>query len=86
MNYNDAMTTNDDDIWNNDMSDIDTDFSGENDEEDDDFDENKEGGQRRRGKGQKDRPLPPLLARVNGQIEVLHHYLLYIAPTSIHKR
>ena len=36
-----------------------------------DFDEKQEGrGGRRRGQGMKDRPLPPLLARVNGQIEV----------------
>ena len=45
------------------------------DEEDDDF-ESGEGGKkdgRRTRRGQvsdRDRPLPPLLARVNGQIEV----------------
>ena len=49
---------------------------GDNDEEDDDFDESKEGKTRRSkrhgGSGNdRDRPLPPLLARVNGQIEVL---------------
>ncbi len=47
----------------------------DNGTDDDDFDENKgeEGGKRRRrDRGdRKDRPLPPLLARVNGQIEVL---------------
>ena len=46
----------------------------DNEEDDDDFEEGKkEGGRRRRGgaAGDKERPLPPLLARVNGQIEVL---------------
>ena len=39
-------------------------------EDDDDFDE-KEGGKRKRGdRPERDRPLPPLLARVHGQIEV----------------
>jgi hypothetical protein len=42
-------------------------------EDDDDFEENKEekgGRSRRRDRGEKDRPLPPLLARVGGNIEV----------------
>ena len=49
---------------------------GEND--DDDYDKNDEGNDRNRrgGRGgrdprEKDRPLPPLLARVGGNIEVL---------------
>jgi hypothetical protein len=43
-----------------------------NDEDDDDFEEGgkKDGRRNRRGLNDKDRPLPPLLARVNGQIEV----------------
>lgn len=47
---------------------------GENEEDDDDFEEGKAdmlGRRRRDNRGGKDRPLPPLLARVNGQIEVL---------------
>ena len=32
VNYNDAMTGQDDDAWNNDMSDFDSDFSGQNGE------------------------------------------------------
>lgn len=47
----------------------------DNNADDDDFDESKEGmNLSRRSKrfmNEKDRPLPPLLARVNGQIEVL---------------
>jgi hypothetical protein len=47
-------------------------FTDDN-EDDDDFEENKEekgGRSRRRERGEKDRPLPPLLARVGGNIEV----------------
>ena len=74
VNYNDAMGDNDE-AWNNEISDFDSSMSGNNDEEDDDFDESKEGKTRRSkrhgGSGNdRDRPLPPLLARVNGQIEV----------------
>nr|QVX32603.1 CHD3/4/5A [Platynereis dumerilii] len=78
VNYNDAMNVNDDAEWNDNLSDMDTEFSGkngENEEDDDDFDETKgelgRGGRRRGNNSGKDRPLPPLLARVNGQIEVL---------------
>ena len=43
--------------------------------EDDDFDESKPQSKSRKGKGRdvnnEDKPLPPLLARINGQIEVL---------------
>ena len=43
----------------------------DNDAEDDDFEEKPESGRRgRRDRSLKDKPLPPLLARVNGQIEV----------------
>jgi len=44
----------------------------ENEEDDVDFDEGKKEGRRRRGGtgSDRDRSLPPLLARVNGQIEV----------------
>ena len=43
----------------------------DNEEDDDDFEENKKDGRVRGKRGyDKDRPLPPLLARVNGQIEV----------------
>jgi len=81
VNYNDAAMGNDETVWDNDMSDIDTDFSGEpNDEDDDDFDEGGKKDGRRRGRGNdRDRPLPPLLARVNGQIEV-RTFLLIIPP------
>ena len=46
--------------------------SAENEEDDVDFDEGKKEGRRRRGGtgNDRDRSLPPLLARVNGQIEV----------------
>ncbi|XP_025081586.1 chromodomain-helicase-DNA-binding protein 4-like isoform X2 [Pomacea canaliculata] len=76
VNYNDAMNGHDDDTWKENLSDFDSDFSNSgHEEDDDDFEENKDGDQtrsrsRRRG-NEKDRPLPPLLARVNGQIEVL---------------
>ena len=62
------------------MSDYNSDFSApsDDDKEDDDFDEKGEGDllsrrSRRRleRRDEKDRPLPPLLARVNGNIEVL---------------
>ncbi|CAC5412056.1 CHD4 [Mytilus coruscus] len=45
--------------------------NGDNEEDDDDFDERDSERKRRRDRSEKDRPLPPLLARVNGQIEVL---------------
>lgn len=42
------------------------------DNEDDEYDDNREekGFLRRKGRNEKDRPLPPLLARVGGSIEV----------------
>ncbi|KAK7482613.1 hypothetical protein BaRGS_00026112 [Batillaria attramentaria] len=76
VNYNDAMNGHDEDAWKENLSDFDSDFSnsGGHEEDDDDFEENKDGDQTRgrsRRRNEKDRPLPPLLARVNGQIEVL---------------
>jgi hypothetical protein len=60
------------------VSDYNSDFSGasDDDKEDDDFDDRgDEPGRGRRRKGterrdEKDRPLPPLLARVGGNMEV----------------
>jgi chromodomain-helicase-DNA-binding protein 4 len=69
--------------WQDNMSDYNSDFSMPSDAEgdEDDFDDHSDdaaGGGRRRGIGrnqrgnmEKDRPLPPLLARVGGSIEVL---------------
>ncbi|XP_053379869.1 chromodomain-helicase-DNA-binding protein Mi-2 homolog isoform X2 [Mercenaria mercenaria] len=79
VNYNDAAmgSTADDAAWKESLSDYDSDFShnGENeDDDDDDFNEQKEGmssRNKRNERRERDRPLPPLLARVNGQIEVL---------------
>uniref|UniRef100_A0AAR5QCZ6 Chromodomain-helicase-DNA-binding protein Mi-2 homolog n=1 Tax=Dendroctonus ponderosae TaxID=77166 RepID=A0AAR5QCZ6_DENPD len=82
VNYNDGgMTTEtrDDSTWQENLSDYNSDFSGgsDKDEEDDDFDEKNEGDINRRSrrrmerKDERDRPLPPLLARVGGNIEVL---------------
>ncbi|KAK3592589.1 hypothetical protein CHS0354_001757 [Potamilus streckersoni] len=73
VNYNDAMSGHDDEAWKESISDFDSDFSQSEheDEDDDDFNEQKELRGRSRTRAEKDRPLPPLLARVNGQIEVL---------------
>ncbi|XP_014214280.1 chromodomain-helicase-DNA-binding protein Mi-2 homolog isoform X2 [Copidosoma floridanum] len=85
VNYNDGAVTGeqgtrDDQPWQDNMSDYNSDFSApsDDDKEDDDFDEKGEGDllsrrSRRRleRRDEKDRPLPPLLARVNGNIEVL---------------
>lgn len=82
VNYNDGgMTTDtrDDTNWQENLSDHYSDFSAGSDEdkEDDDFDEKNEGDMNRRSrrrmerKDERDRPLPPLLARVGGNIEVL---------------
>ncbi|KAI1301466.1 Chromodomain-helicase-DNA-binding protein Mi-2 -like protein [Halotydeus destructor] len=75
VNYNDAMGQQEDQNWQEggNASDYNSDFTVPSD--DDDFDENKEEKLgRRKGRGErseKDRPLPPLLARVGGNIEVL---------------
>lgn len=74
VNYNDAMNGHDEEAWKENLSDYDSDFSQVNEEDDDDFDDKQEGqttSTRSRKRNDKDRPLPPLLARVNGQIEVL---------------
>jgi len=42
----------------------------ENEEDDADFEDGKKEGRRRRTGVDRERSLPPLLARVNGQIEV----------------
>ena len=77
VNYNDAADGRDDASWQENVSDYNSDFSGasEDDKEDDDFDDRGDETGRRRRKGmerrdEKDRPLPPLLARVGGNIEV----------------
>ena len=61
--------------WNNNLSELDSDFSDKEDEEDDDFehgaDASKRDLKRNRNRGQdRDRALPPLLAKVNGNLEV----------------
>ncbi|KAG5886139.1 hypothetical protein JTB14_011385 [Gonioctena quinquepunctata] len=82
VNYNDGGMTTDtreDTTWQENLSDYHSDFSAGSDEdkEDDDFDEKNDPDLSRRGrrkmerKEEKDRPLPPLLARVGGNIEVL---------------
>ncbi|CAG0880201.1 unnamed protein product [Cyprideis torosa] len=72
VNYNDANDGRDvDNSWQDNASDYNSDMSipSDDDGEDGEYDERTD-ETRRRHKG-KDRPLPPLLARVNGQIEVL---------------
>merc|ERR1712142_715580 len=78
VNYNDTEGGKDETIWQEQGSDYDSkDEDGDDlDDNDDEFDEkaeNENGGRsRRRGvRNEKDRPLPPLLARVGGNIEVL---------------
>lgn len=81
VNYNDGGMTTDtreDTTWQENLSDYNSDFSAgsEEDKEDDDFDEknddlNRRGRRRLERKDERDRPLPPLLARVGGNIEVL---------------
>lgn len=84
VNYTDGGVTGDqgardDQPWQENLSDYNSDFSApsDDDKEDDDFDEKGDGDllsrrSRRRleRRDEKDRPLPPLLARVNGNIEV----------------
>ncbi|CAB4062385.1 CHD4 [Lepeophtheirus salmonis] len=84
VNYGDGDTTGrgaDDGSWQDNMSEYNSDFSlpSDDDNNDDDFDEKNDdpnmAGTRRsrhgRIRNEKDRPLPPLLARVGGNIEVL---------------
>lgn len=82
VNYTDggvvANESREDQTWQENVSDYNnSDYSGYSDEENqEDDDENSESGKRGRGRrierrDDKDRPLPPLLARVGGNIEVL---------------
>ncbi|XP_055732192.1 chromodomain-helicase-DNA-binding protein 4-like isoform X3 [Salvelinus fontinalis] len=64
--------------WQDDQSDNNSDYSVASEEGDEDFDERAEGGaansrrpNRKGMRGDRDKPLPPLLARVGGNIEVL---------------
>lgn len=71
--------TREDTTWQENLSDYNSEFSAgsDDDKEDDDFDEKTDGDLSRRSrrrmerKDDRDRPLPPLLARVGGNIEVL---------------
>ncbi|XP_034021766.1 chromodomain-helicase-DNA-binding protein 5 isoform X1 [Thalassophryne amazonica] len=72
VNYND--TTQEDQEWQDDLSDNQSEYSVGSEDEDEDFEERPEGGRRqsrRQLRSEKDKPLPPLLARVGGSIEVL---------------
>ncbi|KAL0268514.1 UNVERIFIED_CONTAM: hypothetical protein PYX00_010429 [Menopon gallinae] len=81
VNYNDGgvIDTPQDSTWQENLSDYNSDFStpSDDDKEDDDFDEKNDDLNSRRGRRrperreERDRPLPPLLARVGGNIEVL---------------
>uniref|UniRef100_A0A674F7A2 Chromodomain helicase DNA binding protein 5 n=1 Tax=Salmo trutta TaxID=8032 RepID=A0A674F7A2_SALTR len=60
--------------WQDDLSDNHSEYSVGSEDEDEDFEERPEGGRRhsrRQLKSDRDKPLPPLLARVGGNIEVL---------------
>ncbi|XP_068096607.1 chromodomain-helicase-DNA-binding protein 5 isoform X5 [Hyperolius riggenbachi] len=72
VNYNDASQ--EDQEWQDDLSDNQSEYSIGSEDEDEDFEEKPEGGRRqsrRQLKSDRDKPLPPLLARVGGNIEVL---------------
>uniref|UniRef100_A0A4W5RUE1 Chromodomain helicase DNA binding protein 5 n=1 Tax=Hucho hucho TaxID=62062 RepID=A0A4W5RUE1_9TELE len=74
VNYND--TSQEDQEWQDDLSDNHSEYSVGSEDEDEDFEERPEGGcgrrhSRRQLKSDRDKPLPPLLARVGGNIEVL---------------
>lgn len=79
VNYNDAMGSQEDQNWqnNNDASDNNSDYSlpSDDNEDDDDFEDRGDGKEGRRrsrfDRDDRDRPMPPLLAKVNGAIEVL---------------
>lgn len=83
VNYNDGgvVDTREDTTWQENLSDYNSDFSGPSGDEndDDDFDEKNDGDvtgrrsakKKEMSKQERDRPLPPLLARVGGNIEVL---------------
>ncbi|XP_029434364.1 chromodomain-helicase-DNA-binding protein 5 isoform X6 [Rhinatrema bivittatum] len=74
VNYND--TTQEDQEWQDELSDNQSEYSIGSEDEDEDFEERPEGQSGRRQskrqlKSDRDKPLPPLLARVGGNIEVL---------------
>nr|XP_061816205.1 chromodomain-helicase-DNA-binding protein 3-like isoform X1 [Nerophis lumbriciformis] len=71
VNYNDAAQ--EDQEWHADISDNQSEYSVGSEEEDEDFDDRPEGRRqsRRQLRSEKDKPLPPLLARVGGNLEVL---------------
>ncbi|XP_072888157.1 chromodomain-helicase-DNA-binding protein 5 isoform X1 [Hemitrygon akajei] len=72
VNYNDASQ--EDQEWQDDLSDNQSEYSVGSEDEDEDFEEKLEAGRRqsrRQLKNERDKPLPPLLARVGGNIEVL---------------
>uniref|UniRef100_A0A6Q2XGW0 DNA helicase n=1 Tax=Esox lucius TaxID=8010 RepID=A0A6Q2XGW0_ESOLU len=73
VNYNDGSQEERD--WQDDQSDNNSDYSVASEEGDEDFDERAEANSRRPNRkglrGERDKPLPPLLARVGGNIEVL---------------
>ncbi|XP_025025275.1 chromodomain-helicase-DNA-binding protein 5 [Python bivittatus] len=72
VNYNDASQ--EDQEWQEELSDNQSEYSIGSEDEDEDFEERLEGGRRpsrRQLRGDRDKPLPPLLARVGGNIEVL---------------
>ncbi|XP_062867262.1 chromodomain-helicase-DNA-binding protein 4a isoform X2 [Trichomycterus rosablanca] len=73
VNYNDGSQEDRD--WQDDQSDGHSDYSVASEEGDEDFDERAEANSRRPNRkglrNEKDKPLPPLLARVGGNIEVL---------------
>ncbi|XP_017283138.1 chromodomain-helicase-DNA-binding protein 4a isoform X1 [Kryptolebias marmoratus] len=74
VNYNDGSQEDRAD-WQDDQSDGQSDYSVASEEADEDFDERSEANSRRPNRkglrNDKDKPLPPLLARVGGNIEVL---------------
>ncbi|KAK2830790.1 hypothetical protein Q5P01_018721 [Channa striata] len=74
VNYNDGSQEDRAD-WQDDQSDGQSDYSVASEEGDEDFDERSEVNSRRPNRkglrNDKDKPLPPLLARVGGNIEVL---------------
>uniref|UniRef100_A0A8C3JTS5 Chromodomain helicase DNA binding protein 5 n=1 Tax=Calidris pygmaea TaxID=425635 RepID=A0A8C3JTS5_9CHAR len=74
VNYND--TSQEDQEWQDELSDNQSEYSIGSEDEDEDFEERPEGQSgrrqsRRQLKSDRDKPLPPLLARVGGNIEVL---------------
>uniref|UniRef100_G3TYY5 Chromodomain helicase DNA binding protein 3 n=1 Tax=Loxodonta africana TaxID=9785 RepID=G3TYY5_LOXAF len=72
VNYNDAAQ--EDQGWPRPETDNQSEYSVGSEEEDEDFDERPEARRRqskRQLRNEKDKPLPPLLARVGGNIEVL---------------